>query len=170
MVIALLAAIVFLVTSNSTVHGLSCAPPKSAIDEFNKSEYVFKGKVADKRNTKSIEGTLVQFQVQQIWKGPEPVAETIELYESNMWLEFENNTEYLIYASTDLDGKLRGNLCGRSQTWERAKGDVASFGKEGVLVQASEGLGGLSGWVKAILGAVIVLGLAAAWRFGSRRN
>jgi hypothetical protein len=163
-----IAAFVIFCSTNYTAYGLSCAPPKSAIEEYNKSEYVFKGKALSKSSKNSIDGKLVVFHVEQVWKGP--ISERIELYESDMWLEFVEGQDYLIYASDELDGKLRGNLCGRTQLWENAKGDAAAFQKEGTLIQVSGGGTAQEGWESGILAVIVVTGLAAAWRFGARRK
>lgn len=115
------------------VQALSCASPKPPSEEFALSESVFRGTVTDKH--KSATGNVATFKVHEVWKGN--VSEQTELLESDMWLEFEQGKQYLIYMGPD-QGERRANLCGNTKLWEQGKADVAAFGSPSTTLYGNE--------------------------------
>lgn len=107
-----------------TAEALTCAPPKSAMEEFERSESVFRA-VAVKREWMD-SGPIVTFRTVTWWKGT--AAKRVKLLENEMWRKYEIGEQYLIYAKPGQSSLLVANLCGRSNRWKLAGGDAESFG------------------------------------------
>lgn len=164
-------AVFLLLVLAPPAYGLTCAEPPQASEEFAASEAVFRGVVADKRRTEA--GTVVTFQVREVWKGP--VVRETELLESDMWLTFEKGKQYLVYVDADRDSR-RAKLCGNTKLWERGAADAATFGAPSIAA-FPEQWAALPGWVAVavVIGAVAFIAAYFAirrWRrhLPTRRN
>ena len=99
-----------LVLLASFVSACSCMAPGAPLEELNKSDAVFVGKVIDIKSSSTEKE--ITFERTRIWKGPESVQLTIATGtdSASCGYGFEKDKEYLVYASLS-EGKYYTGLC-----------------------------------------------------------
>jgi len=99
-----------LVFFSTTVSACSCLAPGTLLEELNKSDAVFVGKVIDIKSS-SMQREIT-FERTKIWKGPESVQLVVVTgtNSASCGYGFEEDKEYLVYASLS-EGKYYTDLC-----------------------------------------------------------
>jgi hypothetical protein len=103
------------VLSLATVSACSCMAPGTPLEELNRSDAVFAGKVIDIDKGFMDYTYKVTFEVQDSWKGIEAQEITLQTGQDSAMCgyPFEVNKTYLVYAD-QLEGELTAGLCSRT--------------------------------------------------------
>ncbi|OKL36865.1 hypothetical protein [Domibacillus mangrovi] len=115
----------------------SCAKPPDVKEEFSLSKAVFRGKVTEIDEKKSVSGfptKSVRFEVNETWKGvsQSQVNVTTGNGGGDCGYEFRKGQEYLVYANdSDMYGSSEQTviICSRTKEISTAQEDLAILGE-----------------------------------------
>lgn len=133
--ILMLPIIVNLGTTSS--FACSCVQPGAAVEEMDRSDFVFSGKVLDMNDpnanaiVKSSADLLeIKFEVSDAWKGVDQSEIFIytERDSASCGFNFTINVEYLVYGN-EIDGKKSVNLCSNTALLAEASDDLEALGE-----------------------------------------
>jgi len=121
--ILFLVSVIFVSSNNHTAYACSCMQPLSPDEELPNYDAVFSGKVTDivekdpnDQVFSSIDPVFVTFDVNTVWKGDKKDTITIKTAQSSAscGFYFEENQEYIVYASQYDSKYLEVSLCSRT--------------------------------------------------------
>ncbi|WP_404427909.1 hypothetical protein LG296_08160 [Ureibacillus chungkukjangi] len=139
--------------STTSSFACSCGQPGSAVEEMDRSDFVFSGKVLDIQDTnkslfsQSSAGLLeIHFEVSNTWKGVNETEALIftERESASCGYNFTIDEEYLVYGNNE-GGKKRVSLCSKTTLMSEAAADLNLLGegqKPSVEVGKGEGIKG----------------------------
>lgn len=123
--------------STTSSYACSCIQPGTAIEELERSDFVFSGKVIDIIDSKkdaieqsSADLIEIHFEVSNTWKG---VNETEVLFyterdSASCGFNFNINDEYLVYVN-EYEGKKTVSLCSKTSLLANASEDLTALGE-----------------------------------------
>ncbi|QCR32248.1 hypothetical protein [Lysinibacillus sp. SGAir0095] len=123
--------------STTSSFACSCIQPGTAVEEMDRSDFVYSGKVLEITDTKA--GSNVQssadlleihFEVSTSWKGANETEALVytERDSASCGFNFKVDEEYLVYGNVQ-DGKKSVNLCSKTTLLANAKEDLVALGE-----------------------------------------
>jgi hypothetical protein len=128
--------IMFISFAPNSVYACSCAMSPSVQEELQRKTAVFSGKVVKLSGSgkgfirSSADPVAVTFEVDQVWKGevkPKLIVNTA-MSSASCGYEFQMNTDYLVYANSDGNGKQTTIICDRTKPIADSTEDLAVLG------------------------------------------
>ena len=121
----------------SSSYACSCVQPGSALDELDKRDFVFSGKVKNMVDPKKNEVILssadpitIHFDVKEVWKGinESEVLVVTERDSASCGFNFVMNEEYLVYGNM-IEGKKHVSVCSKTTLLNEATADLNELGE-----------------------------------------
>lgn len=174
----ILMSIFFTGSFPSITQACSCAELPSAEEEFERSQAVFRGKVMDVREKRSLNGELaksVLFEVESIWKGikQSQVIIITGLGGGDCGFNFIEGQTYLVYASESTmygEKSLVTTVCNRTNKLSVLQEDLTILGAGQPPIEEVDLTGSHEGSQYFIWGiAVIAIGIVFIFLFKRRK-
>ena len=133
----------------------SCIPPGTPLEEMEKSDAVFSGKVVT--IGQDANGYVVTFEVERAWKGVSAPTVRVRtaMDSAACGFPFVRGEKYLVYAY-DSEGSLSAGLCSRTATLADAAEDVKALGPGTAIGGSQTGSKGMDAGTLIAIGAVIL--------------
>ncbi|WP_449623092.1 hypothetical protein [Robertmurraya sp. Marseille-Q9965] len=156
-----------MVSFPSTSSACSCAEQQSVEEEFKQSKAVFRGKVLEVKENRSINGSMsnsVLFEVSKTWKGVDEtqIIITTGVSDGDCGIEFRKGEEYLVYATESTmygENTLVSTICDRTGELQTLRDDLTILGEGKVPSQKVDLTNELEGnpiYLYLIVGATII--------------
>lgn len=122
--------------STTSSYACSCIEPGTAVEELERSDFVFSGKVIEIRDPKadaaeksSADLLELHFDVSHTWKGVDETEILIytERDSASCGFNFTIDNEYLVYGNEN-DGKKSVSLCSKTTLLANAADDLTALG------------------------------------------
>jgi hypothetical protein len=132
----LFACMVFLSVPPESAQACSCAMAPSVQQELQRKTAVFSGRVVKLTEPgkglirSSADPVTATFAVANVWKGEAKpqLAVYTAISSASCGFSFQMNTDYLVYASSDGNGKLTTIICDRTKPIADASEDLTALG------------------------------------------
>ena len=123
--------------SATSSYACSCIQPGTAVEEMEKSDFVFSGKVLDIQDQNanaysqsSADLLEAQFKVSNTWKGVNETEVLVhtERESASCGFNFIIDEEYLVFGNEN-DGKIRVSLCSKTAVLSDAAAELKELGE-----------------------------------------